>query len=369
MTQLHNLNQQEQPQKKHVRNIKNKNYDFAIATDDSSLVFDVEKNPDRQTYQSQYAIIKSEILDDRSLSAEEKIFLVTISSFMCKKGYCWATNDYLAKVMNLHEKKIQRLLSSLRRKNYLKTLGIQFNFKTFRRIYMPEDFEKLKKFFLRTNVSDRDETHLSGDIITKIYKKNISNKLDIQKAADGPPPGVANAPPPSKFSKKELIKEKHMETANYFHEKVDELKIPRKKPDMSKEANEIRLLCDKDGVDIEEVKPVIDWLFTKSFWQEKGVLPMKTAKFRKDFGKYLQQYRKRNDIEKTGFTPKNGWENYNKNRECAWKNCRKKYGWKHFEALESCLKQKYGSRESISYDMPTETFQEIFEKWWNERKD
>jgi len=60
-----------------------------------------------------YAVIPSEILLDKSLSSTQKLLIALISNLTNEKGYCYASNKYLAECLNLSQGTISDNVSKL----------------------------------------------------------------------------------------------------------------------------------------------------------------------------------------------------------------------------------------------------------------
>lgn len=76
--------------------------------------------------QSYYCVIPVHILFDKNLSAFEKLLFGHITALCNEKGYCWATNSYLAKAHNKSKNHISSCIANLVKNNYLK-LEIEYN--------------------------------------------------------------------------------------------------------------------------------------------------------------------------------------------------------------------------------------------------
>lgn len=67
-----------------------------------------------------YSIIPSKILYNKELKANENLLYTMITSLTCKEGYCFATNNYFAKGLWIHQKTVASWILNLRDNNYLK---------------------------------------------------------------------------------------------------------------------------------------------------------------------------------------------------------------------------------------------------------
>lgn len=70
-----------------------------------------------------YAIIPAHIRYDNELPANAKLLYGEITALCNKEGYCWATNDYFAKLYDCSKSTISRLISNLKKRGYIKTIS------------------------------------------------------------------------------------------------------------------------------------------------------------------------------------------------------------------------------------------------------
>lgn len=63
--------------------------------------------------------IPGEILNNKELSLQEKFILSVILSLSKEQGYCFASNEYIAKIMNVSTNRLSKLLSLIRKKKYI----------------------------------------------------------------------------------------------------------------------------------------------------------------------------------------------------------------------------------------------------------
>lgn len=66
-----------------------------------------------------YYIIEFNVLEDNRLSSTDKIIYSIINNLRNKKGFCFCTNNYIAKILNVDNKTIQRSITKLLRYGYL----------------------------------------------------------------------------------------------------------------------------------------------------------------------------------------------------------------------------------------------------------
>ena len=65
------------------------------------------------------AYIPSKVRYDRDLKPNAKLLYAEINALADYKGYCWATNEYLAKLLDISRRTVQELVSALAEKGYV----------------------------------------------------------------------------------------------------------------------------------------------------------------------------------------------------------------------------------------------------------
>ncbi len=68
-----------------------------------------------------YIVIPETVLHDKGLKSTAKLLYGEIASLTSKDGYCYATNDYFAKKYGCSKTSISRYVSSLEKKQFVKT--------------------------------------------------------------------------------------------------------------------------------------------------------------------------------------------------------------------------------------------------------
>ena len=71
--------------------------------------------------QSYFAIIPASVRYDPDLTANAKLLYAEITALTNKYGYCWATNNYFAKLYKTSPITISRWIKALKDKGYIKT--------------------------------------------------------------------------------------------------------------------------------------------------------------------------------------------------------------------------------------------------------
>lgn len=66
-----------------------------------------------------YSVIPATILYNKELKANEKLLYAIITSLACKEGYCFATNKYLAKKLDVNPKTISSWISDLQKRKFI----------------------------------------------------------------------------------------------------------------------------------------------------------------------------------------------------------------------------------------------------------
>lgn len=72
-------------------------------------------------FKSYYSIIPANVRYDKDLTPNAKLLYAEITSLCNEYGYCWATNDYFAKLYNVSTTSISKWISSLVQNGYITT--------------------------------------------------------------------------------------------------------------------------------------------------------------------------------------------------------------------------------------------------------
>lgn len=70
---------------------------------------------------SYFAIITGPLLDNRALAANAKLLYASITSLTDSRGYCWASNKYLADRFGWGERTVTRLVAQLQEQGFIRT--------------------------------------------------------------------------------------------------------------------------------------------------------------------------------------------------------------------------------------------------------
>jgi hypothetical protein len=109
---------------------------------------------------STYSVIPTEIMLSKEISSTGKILYGIISSLTNEKGYCWASNDYLGRLLNISGTRISLLIKELTDFEYIESL-IENNYK-----------RKIKLKGALTKVKGGYKEKLKG-ALTKVKDNNI----------------------------------------------------------------------------------------------------------------------------------------------------------------------------------------------------
>jgi len=91
---------------------------------------------------SLYYVVPAQIFEDPDLEWPEIAFYALLSGLSNHKGYCYATNKYLATRMRKGTEQIERFLKKLEDLGYLTRISIQKGTLWDRKIYINHDFKK-----------------------------------------------------------------------------------------------------------------------------------------------------------------------------------------------------------------------------------
>lgn len=85
---------------------------------------------------SYYATIPADVRYDVTLCPNAKLLYGELTALCSKKGYCWSSNNYFAKLYNVHKNTISKWISLLEKKRYIKTITIKIDKGYERNIYI-----------------------------------------------------------------------------------------------------------------------------------------------------------------------------------------------------------------------------------------
>lgn len=66
-----------------------------------------------------YAVIPAPVLFNEKISFKAKILYAHISTLTKKEGYCWASNSYFTKIMNISQPTLNRAFLELEQEGYI----------------------------------------------------------------------------------------------------------------------------------------------------------------------------------------------------------------------------------------------------------
>jgi hypothetical protein len=115
---------------------------------------------------SYYAIIPANVRYDAELTPNAKLLYGEITALCNEKGYCFAKNEYFAKLYNTSEKTITRWIKNLADKDYIET-----DITTFR--YDDGTIKKMRFIYIDKNVRNQEEINVPDHT-----DKNVPNHTD-----------------------------------------------------------------------------------------------------------------------------------------------------------------------------------------------
>ena len=77
-------------------------------------------------------VIESSIVKSNSINSTDKLVYGIIKALTNNLGYCYASNDYIAKKINLSKRTISKSISNLKKANYIRVETINYQ----RNIYL-----------------------------------------------------------------------------------------------------------------------------------------------------------------------------------------------------------------------------------------
>lgn len=118
--------------------------------------------------ESFYVVIPSYILQDKTLTLADKVIYGEISSLCNKEGFCWASNEYISKLLIVGNSTVSRSINKLKSKEYVK-------------IEIEKEEGNLRKIWLLPILKNRIPIPENRITYPKIKDKdyNINTNIDI----------------------------------------------------------------------------------------------------------------------------------------------------------------------------------------------
>jgi hypothetical protein len=89
-----------------------------------------------------YAIITANVRYDEKITLGAKMMYGEITALSSKEGFCWASNEYFAKLYKVHRNTIQNWIKSLKESGYIRLDTKQSQSGSYRKIYLIPQSQK-----------------------------------------------------------------------------------------------------------------------------------------------------------------------------------------------------------------------------------
>lgn len=294
-----------------------------------------------------------------ALTCTEKYFYALLRNLCNQKGYCWATNGYLAKNMKVVNRTIQNWIHNLREQGFIKIILYSDGFYKRRRIVLSEHF----KIFLRNEnefIPTRNGFHTVAKADSYILKKDIPKKEEEFSCPNISPDDTEKPPPFVHLEEKEKEKtpsnlpKEALEACKFMFDKLLILHPKAKYPNFTKWGTQMAYLNRVDHRSYDEIREVINWIFDDAFWCRVILSP---EKLRKNWDAIIMKKLSLN----------NKGSNINKNKELA-RKAKMLFEESHEGYLIKIVSDSVISSHdgiSISLDMAPEEFKRLLYKTFN----
>ena len=122
-----------------------------------------------------YSVVPAEVKYNNELTQRAKLIYGEISSLSNKTGYCFATNNYFAKLYRCTNRTIQNAISKLQEKGFIKIIIENRNQ---RKIYLATDIGNEEKLTECENNVIGNEDIFAGGYENNFTHNIINNKID-----------------------------------------------------------------------------------------------------------------------------------------------------------------------------------------------
>lgn len=160
-------------------------------TVDGAQTLSQDDNSDQEQKPNFYAIIPAYVRYCPSLSLGARLFFGEISALCSAKGFCWASNSYLANLYETEVRTIQRWLHELEENCFIKIEIDQKNKNTKRKIWIRDALSPMTKMSPMTQESPPPMTKMSGSHDKNVVHINTVNNTSKSTNVDlegGKPP-------------------------------------------------------------------------------------------------------------------------------------------------------------------------------------
>lgn len=124
-----------------------------------------------------YAVIAADVRYDKDLKPSAKLLYAELTALCNQYGYCWATNEYFARLYGLSAATISRLISQLEKRGYIRCEMAATETGSERRIYAGAFLVHPLEGGIDKNVKTPLDENVNGGIDEKVnpqYENNIN---------------------------------------------------------------------------------------------------------------------------------------------------------------------------------------------------
>ncbi len=219
-------------------------------------------------------VVPAEVLFNEKLTHSEKLLFGFIQNFTYNEyGYCWASNRYLSRLMNVKPETISGKISKLNKHGYLHLeYETNYNGETQRKVFINKKYQELYSEMLKeafdkiTNPLNqkskpppskikKDSDKTLNNINTDI-NSDIDNK-ENEKSEDFSEPSNNNK------NYKEYTEQLRKRLAEIHENRNDLIPKTLKRNVTEKDCREMRLFYERDGYTNETIKKILKFLETQ----------------------------------------------------------------------------------------------------------
>lgn len=205
-----------------------------------------------------YAIIPAEVRYDESLIPSAKLLYGEITALCNEKGYCWATNEYFAKLYFVSKKTISTWIKSLSNSGYISLQFVRNDDEKQTVVRLIKIAGSFCVPITKTSIPPGRKLH--GPHNEKVTENNtmnntfnISSSQISKKACDMKKFNVDSDPYLlAKFLEQEILK--------------NNSKFPQSEKQRQRWAKDIDLMMRRDKLNADDIAGTIEWCQKDKFW-------------------------------------------------------------------------------------------------------
>lgn len=218
-----------------------------------------------------YSIIPATVRYDDKLKANEKLLYGEITALANKNGYCWAENNYFAKLYDVHKITVSNWISNLEKQGYI---SIQLEY--------VKGTKQVSKRYIYLNdsptpISEKANRYKSKDLQGISEKTNAPISEKTKEELNNTSTNITSINKDSRNSANAKYDDNspYMKLAKRLFEHIKQRNPKQREPNWQTWSDDFRKTVELDNRGIAETTNVLDWCQQDDFWKNNVLSPGK----------------------------------------------------------------------------------------------